>query len=283
MTFKIHKWQFISLTIIAALFFSSHQIYAGAWLQKKGGSYYKIDFRYLSGDKIYNNEGNKIPIPKFTDLTIGMFASYGFTNDLTGFINVAPFRSANIDTSSFINGSGTSVKGFGDLSFGIKYGLIKTGNTIISAKILAGIPTAKSLPDGGLWLGRNDFNQSAGIEAGHSFYPAPVYLTEGLTFTNRAKGFSDELSYMIESGYKFSNKFSLIVRFHGQVSLKNGDSDVKGGFGVFSNNQHYIAYNAELLYKLTDNIGIKAYYESGTKGKNIISAPVINAGIFFTY
>jgi len=279
----IHKWQFISFALIITLLFSTQQTNAGAWPLKKGKGYYKIDFRYLTGDKIYNNDGNKIPVPKFTDITVGIFGSYGFTNNLTGFINVAPFHSASVDTSSFINGSETSLKGFGDLSIGLKYGLFKIEKTIISGKIIAGIPTAKSSPDGGLWIGRNDFNQSVGIEAGTSFYPVPIYLTGGITFNNRSKGFSDEFRYMIESGYKFSSKFLLIVRFHGQISLKNGDSSVKGGFGVFSNNQQYIAYNAELNYKFTGNIGIKAYYESGTKGKNIISAPVINAGIFFTY
>jgi hypothetical protein len=283
MASKINKSQFIWFILIFTFLFAAQQIYAGAWPQKKGTGYYKIDFRYLTGNKIYNNDGIKIPIPQFTDITIGVFGSYGFTNNLTGFINIAPFRSSSVDTNSFMNGSETSVNGFGDVSVGLKHGLFKIGKTIISGKIIFGIPTAKASPDGGLWLGRNDFNQSVGIEAGHSFYPAPVYLTGGVTFNNRSKGFSDEFRYMIESGYKFTSKLLLIVRFHGQISLKNGDSNVKGGFGVFSNNQQYIAYNAELLYKITDNVGIKAYYESGTKGKNIISAPVINAGIFFTH
>ena len=75
---------------------------------------------------------------------------------------------------------------------------------------------------------------------------------------------------------------SLIVRFHGQVSMDNGDANVIGGFGVYSNNQQFIAYNAELAYKFTDNFGVKGYYESGGAGKNIISAPVLNVGMFFT-
>ncbi len=282
MTYKIRKRCLFWLTVLITILFSNQQIFAGAWPLKKGKLYYKADFRYLSGDKIYNNDGNKIPIPKFTDITIGMFASYGITNNLTGFINVAAFRSTKIDTASLVNNSDTEQKGFGDISVGIKYGLFKIGKTIISGKLILGLPTSKSSPDGGLWIGRNDFNQSFGLEAGHSFYPTPVYLTGGLTFNRRSKGISDEFRYRVEGGYKFSKNLLLIVRFHGQLSLKNGDPDVRGGFGIFSNNQQYIAYNAELVYKITDNVGFKSYYESGTKGKNIISAPVINAGIFIT-
>jgi hypothetical protein len=72
------------------------------------------------------------------------------------------------------------------------------------------------------------------------------------------------------------------VRFHGQVSFENGDENIYGGFGTFSNNQQFIAYNAELVYKFAKNVGIKGYYESGTNGKNIISAPVVTLGFFFT-
>ena len=279
MTLKIHKWRIFRFALFIVLSISAQQIFAGAWPLKKGRSYYKIDFRYLSGNKIYNNNGDKIPVPQFTDITIGILASYGLTNDLTGFINFAPFRSSSIDTVTFLNNSDVEKKGVGDLSIGIKYGLFKIGETVISGKFIAGIPIAETSPDGGLWIGRNDFNQSIGIEAGHSFYPSPIYLSGGLTLNNRTKGFSDEFRYILESGYKFSKKLLLIVRIHGQVSLKNGDSNIKGGFGVYSNNQQYIAYNAEMIYKITEKFGVKAYYESGTKGKNIISAPVINAGI----
>ena len=57
---------------------------------------------------------------------------------------------------------------------------------------------------------------------------------------------------------------------------------VFGGFGIFQNNAQYFAYNIELVYKINKNIGISAYYESGGGGKNIISAPVLNAGVFYT-
>ena len=53
-------------------------VLAGAWPQKEGSGYYKISFRYLSGEKIYNSDGVKVPIPKFTDFTVGLFGSYGF-------------------------------------------------------------------------------------------------------------------------------------------------------------------------------------------------------------
>ena len=70
---------------------------AGAWTQKKGGGYYKLDFRYVSGEKIYSPDGIKLAIPKFTDLTIGAFGSYGITDEFTGFIGAALFKSVKLE------------------------------------------------------------------------------------------------------------------------------------------------------------------------------------------
>ncbi len=107
-------------------------------------------------------------------------------------------------------------------------------------------------------------------------------MTELVSFTNRSEGFSDEFRYYIEGGYNFGKDFTIIGRFHGLVSLKNGNDNVIGGYAIFMNNAQYFAYNIELVYKINKNFGVSAYYESGGGGKNIISAPVLNAGIFYT-
>ena len=257
-------------------------VFAGAWTQKKGKVYFKMDFRYLSGTKIYNSDGIKVPIPEFKDMTIGLFSSYGITNDFTTFINFAAFKTVKLDTPPSVAGFETDVKNIGDIDIGFKYKIGQFGKTVISTKIIFGLPTGESTTDGGLWTGSGNFNQMFGLEAGHSFYPFPAYISGGIVFNNQTKGFSDEFKYIFESGYSFSKNLSLIIRLHGAVSTKNGDSNIKGGFVIFSNNRQYIAYNAELVYKISKKFGIKGYYESGTNGKNIISAPVFNVGFYLT-
>ena len=272
-----------SLILLLFILIPHESVLAGAWPQKKGGGYYKISFRYLSGEKIYNSDGVKVPIPKFADYTLGLFGSYGLTEKLTAFMNVGLFRSTKLDTISQAFGSDTDVSGFGDISVGLKYGVVQLGNTIISAKVIFSIPTGLSSPDGGLWLGSGNANQLIGIEAGHSFWPGGFYLTEGISFNNQTGGFSDQFRYYIEGGYRFSKSILLIARLHGLYSFDNGDPNVSGGFGTYQNDQQFLAYNAELVYSITDNWGVSAYYESGTNGKNIISAPVLNFSVFFTH
>jgi hypothetical protein len=272
----------ISITLLLISILPVNEIVAGAWTQKKGTGYYKADFRYLGGNKIYDSNGNKIWIPDFKDRTIGIFGAYGITDDFTLMLNAAVFKNVQLNTTAEYVGFDNDVSGFGDILIGGKYKLAKFGQSFISGKLLINLPTGESSPDGGLLTGSGDYHQTIGVEYGYSFWPTPIYLNAGVTYTNRTQGFSDEFRYGIEAGYIFIKELSIILRFHGQVSMKNGDPNVKGGFGVYSNNQKYIAYNAELVYKLDDNVGVKGYYESGGAGPNIISAPVINVGLFFT-
>jgi hypothetical protein len=281
--FKLNNLQLIYLVLILALALPLHQAAGGAWPQKKGTGYYKLDFRYMSSSKLYNSDGIKVSIPKLQDITIGLFGSYGITDKLTGFIGVAAFKSIKLDTVSSAVNFDTDVSGFGDINVGLKYAIGKIGKTVFSTKIIFGLPTGKATPDSSLWTGSGDFNQAFGLEVGHSFSPAPFYLNGGVTYNNRTKGFSDEFGYIIEGGYKIIKHLTLIVRFHGKISMKNGNPNVIGGYGTYMNNQQFFAYNTELVYKVTKNFGVKGYYESGGKGKNIISSPVISAGIFFTH
>jgi len=282
MKIRVNKLFIIIVNLLLISILPVNEIFAGAWTQKKGTGYYKADFRYLGGNKIYDSNGDKLAIPDFKDITVGVFGSYGITDNLTLMLNAAAFKSVKLDTNTSTLGFDNEVSGFGDILVGGKYKLAKFGQSFISGKLLINLPTGESSPDGGLWTGSGDYHQTIGLEYGYSFWPTPAYISAGVTYTNRTQGFSDEFRYGIEAGYTFIKDLSLILRFHGQVSMKNGDPNVKGGFGVYSNDQQYIAYNAELAYKLSDNFGVKGYYESGGAGKNIISAPVINVGLFFT-
>ena len=65
-------------------------------------------------------------------------------------------------------------------------------------------------------------------------------------------------------------------------SLKNGDANVLGGYWMYANNQEYLAYGLDLVYKINSFLGISATFESGTAAKNIQSAPVYALSIYFS-
>ena len=78
MKFNVNNLSVFSMIILLILLSQANEMFAGAWTQKKGGGYYKADFRYIGGNKIYDSNGDKVAIPDFKDLTVGVFGSYGY-------------------------------------------------------------------------------------------------------------------------------------------------------------------------------------------------------------
>lgn len=260
----------------------NQNLFAGAWTQKKGGGYYKLDFRFLSAKKIYDSDGEKIPLNgTFKDYTIGFYGEYGLSSNITISGSFLGLRMLDYQPNTGKTQIDDSETGIGDASLGLKVLLKRIGQTVLSGSVNLGIPTGKGTPDGELITSDGEFNQAITLQAGHSLYPTPSYLNLFVSFNNRNSGFSDEFRYGIEGGYSFDKNISVILKFKGLQPLKNGDPNKIGGFGVLLNNQRYIAYGAEIIYKLTKNIGISAFYESGTAGRNIVSTPVYTFGVFF--
>ncbi len=286
LTVKILSRSLLQISIIIIIVISfTIPVSGGAWTEKKGGGFYKLSFRYLNADAIYNSSGDKIHSPDFTDVTFGFYGSYGLTDKVSLLMNAALFKSVKLgkNYSTFQTlVEDREESGFGDISLGLKYAFAKIDQTVFSTSLKLGLPTGESSVDGDLWTGHKDFNQTISIEAGHSFYPFRMYVSGLIAFTNRNEGFSDEFRYLIECGYNLGSGFSLIGRFHGLVSMKNGNENLIGGYGIFMNNAQYFAYNAELVYKINSIVGASINFESGGGGKNIISAPVFSAGVFYT-
>lgn len=255
---------------------------AGAWTQKKGGGFYKLDFRFLNAEKIYDRWGNKTDIPEFSDMTLGLYSEYGVSDALTLFGSWSAYKVTKIDSAKNFS-LRDEISGTGDGLIGVKLRLAQFGSSVLSSLISFGIPAGISTPDGNIITGDGEFDQTIGIQFGYSLYPVPSYLNLSVRFSNRINGFSDEFGYGFEAGYDVLKSLTLIVRLNGLYSLKNGDPQTMGGFGIFANNTQFIAYSAGLNYEFTDRFGLSAAYESGTAGRNIISAPVVTLGIFFTH
>jgi hypothetical protein len=268
------------IKLIVVFLVITSNTFAGGWTQKKGSSFYKLDFRYLPGKSVYNDDGEKV---NFTieDLSFGFYAEYGVTDALTVTTDWVTFHSTNIE-ESISYPSLDDVSGISDASIGLRYLILNFGNSVISAAGKINIPAGKTYEDGKLWLGTGEWNQTIGLEFGHSFYPVRAYASATFYYRNRTEGFSDDIKWEMEGGYSFNEVLSVIAKFHGLNTLENGDANFKGGFAIYSNNQKYIAYGLDLNYKLSSRISFKLGYESGGAGRNIISAPVFSTGIFFS-
>ncbi|MEE9431030.1 MAG: hypothetical protein V3V16_08325 [Melioribacteraceae bacterium] len=272
---------FIVLIIVT----STHRINASGWTKESGKGFYSLEYRVLSGSKYHNAGGINVAIPKLTDIAFNFYAEYGLTNNLTTILNFPFYKIKTHDGSGFHLEFGLENEnsGIGDFDFGFRYRLWVDGQTTISSSFILGIPISQEEgvnTNFGLPLGDGEFNQTLGLEFGHSLYPMPAYISGSIHFNLRSKGYSEQLYYSVEVGYKVFSNLLLNIRIHALQSLHNGNNTKLVHRFLFSNNQQFIAYKFGMLYNIAPKFGVSASFESGIVAYNIQSAPVFSIGIF---
>ena len=213
-----------------------------------------------------------------------MYAEYGLTNRLTGIIYF-PFFVRNALNKQVYNQSGTTVAGdsfqsIGDTDISFKYALIVNKPIVLSATLLLGLPLGQTSGgnSGILQTGDGEFNQLIRVDASHSFYPKPFYISAYTAFNNRTNNFSDEVRFGAEFGLTLK-KFIPIIKLNVVKSLFNGEGGVTQN-GIFSNNTEYISPTLELNYQATEKIGISGSGGFALAGRNILATPNWSIGVY---
>ncbi|MEM8486329.1 MAG: transporter [Bacteroidota bacterium] len=277
----------ISLFLILAAFISlAPSAEAGPWPKKRKTAFYKLGFGFLQANRFYEPDGRIISIPTLSDYTVSFYGEYGITDRITA-IAYIPFvqrltlnRQLGTETG-FVFFEGAEQTSLADFDIGARFGLFQKGNTVVSAGLMLGIPTGNTTQPNGLFTGDGEFNQHISLGIGHSFYPAPAYVSAEVGFNNRSSGFSDEFRFAAEAGYTVASKLTFSLKLRGVEPLRNGDDAVTGGTGgLYANNQRYLAYGGELSYKFTQKLGLSFSVEGATRGQNILSAPAYQTGLF---
>jgi hypothetical protein len=258
---------------------------ADGWPQKRGHGYYQAGFRLVHATRFYEPGGNRIAIPTLRDYTASLYGEYGVTDRLTATAYVPFLRRVTLNrqvgrTSGAEFFEGDAVTGVSDAEAGLRYGLWTGGPTVLSVGLKVGLPIGQDMQDNGLLTGDGEINQQLSLEAGHSFYPSPAYITASAGFNNRVKGYSDEVVYGLEGGYGLTPSFMLVGRVRGVASRKNGESGLGGMGGLFANNQQYLAYGMELRYTRREAMGVALGVEGATLAENVLSAPAFHLGLF---
>lgn len=271
--------------IVLILLCADLQLFAGAWTQKSGAGFYKLDLRYLNTSQYYDKDGNKIEIPTLTDVFVAFYGEYGLNDQFTIIANIGLLQ--NIHVKKHTNTIGTVIPSYinsniADSEIGLRYGFWKQGNSVFSTELLLGLPIGDNKDDLFLYTGDGEFNQTLNFQFGHSFYPDPFYLSSQVGFNNRNEGYSDEFKYAAEFGYSFSEQMLIAFKIHGVETMNNGDETVFGGYaGLYANDRKYLAFGPELVYAINNSLGFSVAVESAVHTANVPSALAFSLGIYF--
>lgn len=123
----------IVLTVTAILISNSNNKAQTAWTKAKGKGYFKFSQSLVRANSFFNPEGEIIDITTTSVYQTGVYGEYGISDGITAIINAPLFvRSTINNLESNTNGGrieGDEFNGIGDITIGLKYGILSTGST----------------------------------------------------------------------------------------------------------------------------------------------------------
>lgn len=258
---------------------------AQAWAKSLNEGFFKLDLTTIYARKIYDTKGDIVSFRTLGNYTTAFYGEYGIHKKVTLFAYV-PFlvrntinRTVGRQTNAVIE-EGIETNNFGDVDLGFRYPIYNK-NISISLNVILGLPTGNARQIDGLFTGDGEFNQMAKIAVGKG--SAKWWVQGALGFNNRTKGFSDEIRYDAEFGYKFfNNRLLAMLKINGIESLNNGNISASAT-GLFSNNVAFLGFGPEFLYFTAAKWGLSLRLAGALKGQNVLAAPSISAGVFHQF
>ena len=271
-----------SIPFIIFLITFSINVNAQAWTKPKGEGFYKIDYTVIQTNQVFDPGGQVVPFRTLGNHTFSLYGERGITDKFTIQAYI-PFLVRNVlnETKGAQTGTilepGIEENNIGDIDIALRYAL-PFGTLPVSATLLFGLPTGNSTQNSGLFTGDGEFNQMLKLSTGAG--AAKWWTQFGLGFNNRTKGFSDEVRYDAEFGYKMLNqKLLTILKLSGIESLNNGTEAVSST-GLFSNNVEYLSPGLEFLYFIKPKFGVSFRAAGAVKGQNVLASPSFSFGVF---
>lgn len=255
---------------------------AQAWTKPKGEGFYKLDYTLIQTNQVFDPGGEIVPFRTLGNHTIIFYGERGITDKFTVQAYIPLFvRNVLNETKGAQSGvllePGIENNNIGDIDIAFRYAL-PFGKLPVSATLLLGLPTGNSTQNSGLFTGDGEFNQMLKLSTGVG--KIKWWTQYGLGFNNRTRGFSDEIRYDAEFGYKmFKEKLFTIFKLSGIESLNNG-TESASSTGLFSNNVEYLSPGLEFLYFVKPKFGFSFRAAGAVKGQNVLAAPSFSIGFF---
>jgi hypothetical protein len=248
---KIANSSFTRACLVAAIGFlhvGPVQAYSG-FTRSQGGLYTKLTYGTFTSNDFYDLEGNLNNRGEdFTQRSVALYVEYGVLDSLDLVVEMPLVR-----MNSFSN-SGTAV-GIGDLRLTAKYG-VEVAGFRIAAMLSPEIPTGDSgatvKTETGLNLllptGDGEFNLWSRLALSRSFPSIHAYVNLDFGYNLRTDGFSDQIAFGAEAGYKLLDYLWLSGHFRGQL-VPSDELRPSGGF-IFGEGTEFLSAGAGIAVPL---------------------------------
>jgi hypothetical protein len=245
---------------------------AGPWVQLKNGYYTTGRVNWLTTSEFYDAEGDKVDngeALEYRDRTVVLDAEYGLSNKMTFALGMpVQFLSYHGESLPF---SFTNI-GFGDLKFGLKYGILDpAGNTALAVEIDGVTPTGYNAEGFGIPpLGLGKFNTLGRLLGGITFDPTPAYAQAEIGYRLYSDAnTSDALVYGAEAGYFVTPRVLIL----GEITAQSASDEDLPLF------QSYTLAGGLVQYRLMPGMDVMAGIRSTLSGKQVSAGTDFRIGI----
>ncbi len=275
------------LLLSVLLFVSQHLIFAqSGWTRNAGGIYAKLGYAFSGGDQYYGSDGvlNQ-GANNFTQHSLNLYAEYGVTNNITAVVNFPVYKIQNFDGYS-------AAKGIGNPQLELKLAVFKKF-PVVSFTVGAELPTATQtnfsvaqkinslgyFDQINLPTGYPDFHYWGTLAVSSSLGNLPGWISFHTKFVARTGGYSNQLNYGLEVGYKWTKEFWTNARITTQNQIGTGS-----GRGSFVNGQdtEFTTLGLSAAYKIANkthiNFDYQFYNDLLRSRRNVYSAPFYQLG-----
>jgi hypothetical protein len=288
----------IAAFVVAAL---APPAYPGAWVQKRGGYYFKVSGAYLSTTKEYNFKGDRVNIRQgqpgisetsYQDISFSGYLEYGASERLT-VVASAPFkiltskRTEQADEFSPTRRLEATNGGLGDLLLALRYSLV-AGKIPISVQGGAKFPLGyDAMPDDqSAPLGSGKLDVEGYLLAGASLYPLPLYITGGAGYRLRTGDLADDVLLAIEGGGQYG-RLQAKVTFDASLSTveprdlssQTADGEVPTSTVTSAVDQDQFKLSPGIALAINDGVQVTAEVFHIVGGKDTVAGTTYAIGL----
>ncbi len=263
----------------AVILLSATCVFAGAWVQPRGGTYAKVSSIFYDADEVYNDMGVRqrmgMDDDQFTSEQAFLYVEHGVLERLTliGTLSGGVLTSTNRLAEQ-------KTTGIGDATMGAKYQLVDRPfvmSPMLSMKIPTGYHKKYEPP-----LGTGEFDAEARLLFARSLYPMPVYIGIETGYRWRGGPFSNQLLAFAEVGGTPHERVFL-KGFVDQRDTRTGKVAnvglVGGGLQVSEGDDTRVGINGAV--RLRQGLWLDVLMEWPTRGENVGAGASWGVGISY--
>ena len=239
-----------------------------------------MEERVLIAQNFYDDDGDLVEIPRTGLLTTSFYGQFGILDrlDVNAYV---PFLVINSQEGlAKLNLEEASRTSLGNITLGLKYGILSDGPLVLSVGTRLNLPTSGDPTEMlRLQTGTEDFQQSLHMDLGFSIWP--VYLLGGVSLNNRESEFSDEFAWYAGGGVSLL-LFSVEAQVRSLQAFDNASISTNPAllYSAFLNNKEYLAYGGALNWHILPILGLSLGADFAAGGRNILATPSIYAAFY---